>query len=82
MQGARAVAWLAAALLLAAGSASAAAGAAPAGLRHFLDQAAAIEPWLVGTRRLLHTYPELFYQEHNTSSTLRRLLDEMGVTYQ
>lgn len=111
---------LAALALLACASAAAAAAGTPE-LGHFLDKARGIEDWLVSTRRLLHTIPELFYevcgsvgaadgacswallhwsgfasrvpnrsliaavllpQEHNTSATIRRYLDELGIPYQ
>lgn len=46
-----------------------------------LDKAAALEPWLVATRRALHQSPELFWQESNTSAYIRRTLDELGIPY-
>ncbi len=52
---------LAALALLACASAAAAAAGTPE-LAHFLDKARGIEDWLVSTRRLLHTIPELFYE--------------------
>ena len=52
---------LAALAVLACLSAAAAAAATPE-LGHFLDKARGIEDWLVSTRRLLHTIPELFYE--------------------
>ena len=57
------------------------AAAAPADLAPILAAVAAIEPWLVSTRRTFHAHPELFYQEHNTSATIRRFLDELGIPY-
>lgn len=63
-------------LLLATGAA-----AEPASLAGFLQQAAGIDDWLISTRRTLHAYPELFYEEHNTSATIRRTLDELGIPY-
>ena len=50
-------------------------------LSHLLHQAAGIEDWLVDTRRLLHTFPELLFDEHNTSATIRRYLEELGIPY-
>ena len=56
--------------------------APPARLSHFLAEAAGMEDWLIRTRRLFHGFPELFFQEHNTSATIRRHLDELGIKYQ
>lgn len=64
---------------LAAGGAAAAPAAAD--LAPLLARAAAIQPWLVQTRRLLHTMPELFYEEHNTSATIRRYLDDLRIPH-
>lgn len=50
-------------------------------LPHLLDQAASIQDWLVQTRRLLHSFPETFYEEYNTSATIRRYLDQLGIAY-
>jgi amidohydrolase len=36
---------------------------------------------IVSIRRHLHRYPELSFQEHQTSSTIRDLLDQWGVEY-
>lgn len=57
------------------------AGAGAAGLPHFLESAAAIEPWLINTRRALHRQPELFFQEHNTSLFIRNALQELGIPF-
>ena len=78
---------LAAACASAAVAVAAAASASPSGapaprLVHFLQQATGIDQWLVDTRRLFHTFPELLFQEHNTSATIRRFLDEYGIAYQ
>jgi hypothetical protein len=51
-------------------------------LAHFLGQAEGIEDWLISTRRYLHTFPELMFEEHNTSSTIRSYLDELDIPYQ
>lgn len=50
-------------------------------LPRLLDEAAGIQDWLVQTRRLLHSFPETFYEEYNTSATIRRYLDELGIAY-
>ena len=63
-------------------AASASPSAAAPRLAHFLQQATGIDDWLVSTRRLFHTFPELLFQEHNTSATIRRFLDEYGIAYQ
>ncbi|KAL4436591.1 hypothetical protein ABPG75_003730 [Micractinium tetrahymenae] len=68
---------LALGLLLAAGAAA----AEPASLAGFLRQAEGIDDWLMSTRRTLHAYPELLFEEHNTSATIRRTLDELGIPY-
>lgn len=60
--------------------ASAAAPAAPE-LGHFLQKATELEDWLVSTRRLFHTFPELQFAELNTSATIRRYLDELQIPY-
>ena len=36
---------------------------------------------IVAIRRQFHQYPELSFQEHRTSSTIRELLDQWGVEY-
>ena len=46
-----------------------------------LEQAAAHKDWIVGLRRELHRHPELMYQEVRTSALVRRVLDELGVSY-
>ena len=50
------------ALALLACAAAAITAAPAADLAHFLDKARGLEDWLVSTRRLLHTMPELFYE--------------------
>lgn len=52
-----------------------------ASLAHLVDEARGIEDWLLQVRRTFHAHPELMYQELNTSSTIRRLLDEMNIPY-
>lgn len=51
---------------------------APAG---FLDRAQGISNWIVGIRRELHQFPELLFEEHNTSAALRRHLDALDIPY-
>lgn len=50
-------------------------------LHQLLDKAAAVEPWLVATRRELHQQPELLFELHNTSAAVRRHLDDLGIAY-
>ena len=40
-----------------------------------------IQPWLVATRREVHQYPELMWEEVNTSERITRVLDELGIEY-
>ncbi|CAH1430158.1 unnamed protein product [Lactuca virosa] len=37
--------------------------------------------WLISIRRKLHEYPELLFQEYNTSALIRNELDKLGVSY-
>lgn len=37
--------------------------------------------WVTARRRFLHSIPELFFQEHNTSAYVRSQLDLLGVSY-
>ena len=43
--------------------------------------AADYQPWLVDTRRALHSKPELMYEEHETSEFIRKALDKMTIDY-
>ena len=52
-----------------------------ASLSGLREEAASIQPWLVGLRRELHQSPELMYQEFNTSAFIRHKLDELGISY-
>ena len=45
------------------------------------EQSTSIEPFLISTRRLLHRYPELMYQERMTSQIIQRILTDMGITH-
>jgi IAA-amino acid hydrolase len=42
----------------------------------------ALQPWLKQIRRELHQFPELMYEEHETSARIRRHLDNMDIPYQ
>ncbi|GLJ51413.1 hypothetical protein SUGI_1092780 [Cryptomeria japonica] len=37
--------------------------------------------WLKSIRRRIHEYPELMFEEYNTSAPIRSELDRMGVSY-
>lgn len=50
-------------------------------LAELKDAAHTLQPWLTTVRRELHQIPELMYQEHKTSATIRQHLDDMGVYY-
>lgn len=39
------------------------------------------QDWLISIRRKLHEYPELLFQEHNTSALIRNELEKLGVSY-
>lgn len=56
--------------------------ASAASATHILDSAAELQPWLVGLRREFHRFPELMFEEHNTSARIRAVLDELNITYQ
>ncbi len=40
-----------------------------------------IQQQVVAHRQYLHANPELSFQEHNTSSYVKKTLDELGVSY-
>ena len=40
-----------------------------------------MEPFLIATRRTLHKYPELMYQEQVTSQIIQRILTDLNVPY-
>lgn len=46
-----------------------------------LNEAVAIQDWIVQIRRTLHRHPELGYQEFKTSALVRQKLDELGIPY-
>lgn len=50
-------------------------------LTDFLHEASKEHDWMTHIRRELHQWPELMYQEHNTSSFLREVLDDMNIAY-
>lgn len=50
-------------------------------MHRLLDEAKQIKDWIVNIRRQLHQYPELAYEEVQTSALVRRTLDELGIAY-
>ena len=46
-----------------------------------LDEAKAIQEWIVSLRRQLHRRPELMYEEVETSRLVRATLDSLGIPY-
>jgi len=46
-----------------------------------LEEATAIADWMVGLRRQIHRYPELMYEEVETSRLVRATLDGLGIPY-
>lgn len=46
-----------------------------------LREAREIRDWIVRTRRELHRFPELMYEEVRTSQLVRKTLDELGIRY-
>lgn len=45
------------------------------------SSAQALQPWLKRIRRELHQFPELMFQETNTSARIRQHLDELDISY-
>ncbi|KAK9145893.1 hypothetical protein Sjap_005796 [Stephania japonica] len=46
-----------------------------------MNSAKAEKDWLVSIRRQIHEYPELRFEEHNTSALIRRELDMLNISY-
>ncbi|XP_057869433.2 IAA-amino acid hydrolase ILR1-like 5 [Cryptomeria japonica] len=49
--------------------------------RELMDAANNDMEWLKSIRRRIHEYPELMFEEYNTSALIRSELDRMGVSY-
>lgn len=47
----------------------------------YYNDAAGIRDWIVATRRELHRFPELMYEEVQTSRLVRKTLDELHIPY-
>ena len=56
-------------------------GLSDARLAEYMQESSKEQEWLVGIRRELHQWPELMYEEHNTSLFLRKALDDLGIPY-
>ncbi|XP_057870792.1 IAA-amino acid hydrolase ILR1-like 5 isoform X2 [Cryptomeria japonica] len=50
--------------------------------QELMDSAKSDIEWLKSIRRSIHEYPELLYEEYNTSALIRRELDKIGVSYE
>lgn len=50
-------------------------------MRRLVEKARQIKDWIVELRRQIHQYPELAYEEVQTSALVRRTLDELGIPY-
>uniref|UniRef100_A0A0C9RUU8 TSA: Wollemia nobilis Ref_Wollemi_Transcript_12159_1622 transcribed RNA sequence n=1 Tax=Wollemia nobilis TaxID=56998 RepID=A0A0C9RUU8_9CONI len=50
--------------------------------KELMDAAKSDFEWLKSIRRSIHEYPELLFEEHNTSAVIRRELDRIGVSYE
>ncbi|KAG1672051.1 hypothetical protein FOA52_008927 [Chlamydomonas sp. UWO 241] len=47
-----------------------------------LDSAAALQPWLISTRRALHRIPELGFEEFKTAAYIEGFLKEQNISYE
>ncbi|KAF3628452.1 IAA-amino acid hydrolase ILR1-like 5 isoform X1 [Capsicum chacoense] len=50
--------------------------------KQVLNSARKDKDWLISIRRKIHEYPELRFQEYNTSALIRSELDKLGVYYE
>ena len=53
----------------------------PTYAKQLLSSAQQDKDWLVSIRRQIHEYPELKFEEHNTSALIRRELEKLGIPY-
>lgn len=53
----------------------------PTYARQLQSSAQQDKDWLVSIRRQIHEYPEIKFEEHNTSALIRRELDKLGIPY-
>lgn len=57
-------------------------GLSDARLAEYMQESSKEQDWMVGIRRELHQWPELMYEEHNTSLFLRKALDDLDIPYE
>lgn len=50
-------------------------------LANFLTESSKNSQWLIDTRRELHQWPELMFEEYNTSAYLSRALDSLDIPH-
>ena len=50
-------------------------------LAQLLTEAKGQQEWLITHRRHLHQWPELLFEEQNTSAYIRKQLEELAVPY-